>query len=192
MDKRNTPARRSYRKKLLDPRWQKKRLKVLERDDWACKSCGAKKRTLHVHHLGYAASGNPWDVEDVDLVTLCDQCHQYESDMMPLVLPEVQRQLKRVFLSDGMTDLLVALSCVPSLSVRKHDPRVDDFGSLLIHFCRDPRAAELVRQHFIETFEERSFEGISFDLLQEMANRTGDDEDEDMVAARYAEQDSGE
>ena len=26
----------TYKQKLKDPRWQKKRLKVLERDDWKC------------------------------------------------------------------------------------------------------------------------------------------------------------
>jgi len=30
----------TYKEKLLDPRWQKKRLEVLERDGWACRALG--------------------------------------------------------------------------------------------------------------------------------------------------------
>jgi hypothetical protein len=63
----------SYRKLLRDPRWQKKRLKILERDDWTCQRCGSTDRELQVHHLVYA--GAPWDVPDDALVTLCVRCH---------------------------------------------------------------------------------------------------------------------
>ena len=41
---------KSYKKLLKDPRWQKKRLKVLERAGWACEECGDTKTELHVHH----------------------------------------------------------------------------------------------------------------------------------------------
>ncbi len=64
----------NYSKKLRDPRWQKKRLEVLERDNWKCKKCGDDKHELHVHHLRY--SGEPWDVELEDLDTLCALCHK--------------------------------------------------------------------------------------------------------------------
>ena len=36
--------------KYKDPRWQKKRLKILERDKWACQLCDGKEKTLHIHH----------------------------------------------------------------------------------------------------------------------------------------------
>ncbi len=65
----------SYAEKLKDPRWQKKRLKVLERDGFECTDCGDDKKTLHVHHLNYAKSGNPWDSKLDDLETLCEDCH---------------------------------------------------------------------------------------------------------------------
>ena len=44
---------KSYKKLLKDPRWQKKRLKVLERAGWACEECGDTKTELHVHHTFY-------------------------------------------------------------------------------------------------------------------------------------------
>ena len=68
----------TYAEKLKDPRWQKKRLKVLERDKWTCKECGDKENTLNVHHLKYAKSGNPWDTPIKDLQTLCEKCHEGE------------------------------------------------------------------------------------------------------------------
>lgn len=63
----------TYQKKLLDPRWQKKRLKILERDDWTCQRCGDSTSFLHVHHLSYGKE--PWDVSNDLLVTLCENCH---------------------------------------------------------------------------------------------------------------------
>jgi hypothetical protein len=57
------------------PKWQKKRLKILERDEWSCVACGDADSTLHVHHAYY--EGDPWDVEDKFLQTLCEKCHSY-------------------------------------------------------------------------------------------------------------------
>lgn len=63
-----------YAQKLLDPRWQKKRLKILERDGFRCKLCGDEKTTLHIHHKKY--SGEPWEVDDEDLDSVCKDCHK--------------------------------------------------------------------------------------------------------------------
>lgn len=63
----------TYAEKLQDPRWQKKRLEVLDRDNWICQLCGDKKTTLHIHHLKY--SKNPWDSHIDDLVCYCKHCH---------------------------------------------------------------------------------------------------------------------
>lgn len=69
----------TYQEKLKDPRWQKKRLEILNRDNWTCKCCGDQETTLHVHHRKYS-DGDPWDTEDNDLFTLCELCHQAEHD----------------------------------------------------------------------------------------------------------------
>lgn len=66
----------TYKEKLLDPRWQRRRLEVLSRDKFACQYCGNTEQTLHVHHYSYAKSGNPWDAEDESLITLCADCHK--------------------------------------------------------------------------------------------------------------------
>lgn len=65
----------TYAEKLKDPRWQKKRLEVMQRDNFECRDCGDKKKTLHVHHCFYE-KGDPWDTDSVFLLTLCSKCHE--------------------------------------------------------------------------------------------------------------------
>jgi len=67
------PIPRSYARLLKDPRWQRRRLEVMQRDGWACQECGDTESTLHIHHAAYI--GNPWDAPSSDLTTLCDDCH---------------------------------------------------------------------------------------------------------------------
>jgi transposase len=64
----------SYSEKLKDPRWQKKRLEVFERDKFQCQACDSKDKTLHVHHLKY--EGEPWESPMEYLETLCEDCHE--------------------------------------------------------------------------------------------------------------------
>lgn len=64
-----------YSDKLRDPRWQKKRLEIFERDDWTCQSCFNSESTLVVHHRRYIADRDPWDYPDSLLITLCENCH---------------------------------------------------------------------------------------------------------------------
>lgn len=63
----------NYAEKLKDPRWQKKRLEILQRDEFTCTICQDKTTTLHIHHLKY--KGDPWSVENNHLVSLCADCH---------------------------------------------------------------------------------------------------------------------
>lgn len=78
----------NYRELLKDPRWQKKRLYVLERDGWQCQFCPDKESTLHVHHLKYFP-GMPWDCPDEYLITLCESCHESEEEMKGVDLYEL-------------------------------------------------------------------------------------------------------
>jgi hypothetical protein len=64
----------TYAEKLLDPRWQKKRLEILERDEWKCAYCGDSNNTLHVHHEAYVGE-YPWETPNYCLITLCGMCH---------------------------------------------------------------------------------------------------------------------
>jgi hypothetical protein len=62
-----------YSDLLRDPRWQKKRLEILQRDNFTCQHCKDTETELHVHHEEY--HGKPWEVESNKLVTLCKHCH---------------------------------------------------------------------------------------------------------------------
>ena len=64
---------KTYSRKLSNPLWQKKRLKILNRDKWACKKCSDTETELHVHHLEYHK--DPWNTPDKLLITLCAHCH---------------------------------------------------------------------------------------------------------------------
>jgi 5-methylcytosine-specific restriction endonuclease McrA len=65
----------AYQDKLKDPRWQKKRLEILTRDDWKCRLCEDTLSPLVVHHLCYFPTFEPWDYDDFYLMTLCESCH---------------------------------------------------------------------------------------------------------------------
>lgn len=73
-------AKKSYFQKLLDPRWQKKRLEVLSNADWTCQSCMATDETLHVHHKQYFKGKEPWEYETEQLTVLCKVCHELAHD----------------------------------------------------------------------------------------------------------------
>ena len=49
----------TYKEKLLDPRWQKKRLEILNRDNFTCQCCGDDKKTLNIHHKYYNSNLYP-------------------------------------------------------------------------------------------------------------------------------------
>jgi 5-methylcytosine-specific restriction endonuclease McrA len=70
-------TKKEYAQALRDPRWQKKRLKIFQRDGWRCRKCGSKKITLVVHHLKYTRK-YPWNEPDVHLITWCEKCHNKE------------------------------------------------------------------------------------------------------------------
>lgn len=65
----------NYKEKLQDPRWQRKRLEILQRDNFKCVECGEDKKTLHVHHIKYNQDCEPWEYEDDNFQTLCSNCH---------------------------------------------------------------------------------------------------------------------
>jgi len=73
----------AYSEKLKDPRWQKKRLEILERDGWKCMGCGSKDETLHVHHLFYQPHKEPWDIHNAFLITFCEWCHLQKCEAGP-------------------------------------------------------------------------------------------------------------
>lgn len=110
----STHPKTSYAEKLRDPRWQKKRLRILERDEWTCQQCYDQESTLHVHHLWY--QGEPWDAPDQALVTLCSECHEEESASRPAAEQNAVRYLRRLLAGD-LTDIPYCLGYADSVGL---------------------------------------------------------------------------
>lgn len=66
----------NYSEKLKDPRWQRKRLEILNRDGFKCLACGDAKSTLHVHHCYYVSKREPWEYPNESLLTFCAKRHK--------------------------------------------------------------------------------------------------------------------
>lgn len=94
---------KTYSEKLRDPRWQRKRLEVMQRDNFTCRSCKSTTTTLNVHHISYTKGAEPWEYELEDLLTLCEDCHEYESDNFP----EAKRKLLSALVQGGFDAMLL-------------------------------------------------------------------------------------
>lgn len=80
----------NYQDQIKNPNWQKKRLEIMQRDDFTCQSCMDSDSTLNVHHKYYLPNKKIWEYPSESLVTLCEFCHKD--------LHESQYQLERGFL----------------------------------------------------------------------------------------------
>ena len=67
--------RQAYSSQLEDPRWQRKRLEIMHRDQFSCQLCGSETNTLHVHHRYYISGRKPWEYPGFCYQTLCKKCH---------------------------------------------------------------------------------------------------------------------
>jgi 5-methylcytosine-specific restriction endonuclease McrA len=63
-------TKEEYRELRRDGRWQRKRLEIMQRDDFKCRQCGTTN-DLNVHHIRYIEGRLPWEYDNGDLVTLC-------------------------------------------------------------------------------------------------------------------------
>lgn len=70
----------TYSEKLTNPKWQKLRLQVFNRDNFSCCRCGSSDKELQVHHLNYFPDKEPWEYPQSSLITLCKDCHQKEKN----------------------------------------------------------------------------------------------------------------
>ncbi len=89
---------KSYSEKLRDPRWQKMRLKVFERDEWRCQLCSDETKTLHVHHR-YYMKVEPWEYPHDALMTLCEECHDGETEDLKTLESDLITILRKNFIA---------------------------------------------------------------------------------------------
>jgi len=98
----------TYAEKLRDPRWQKKRLEILNRDNFTCQCCGDKDSTLVIHHKVYA--GDPWQVTKDNLITYCDHCHNIFESWLKESKNEILRFGDIKICEDGFGRYLISLT----------------------------------------------------------------------------------
>lgn len=101
----------TYKEKLLDPRWQKRRLEILQRDKFKCQLCGDTETTLHVHHKVYRKC-EIWEYNDDELITYCKICHQIveyfkneEPDISEVI--SIRKELSQT--DEGQLNIIVLL-----------------------------------------------------------------------------------
>lgn len=79
----------TYWEQLRHPFWQRKRLEILQRDNFTCATCRSTTKTLNVHHSYYEKGKSPWEYPDESLKTLCEDCHGLNHGVMA----DIKRQL---------------------------------------------------------------------------------------------------
>lgn len=100
---------KTYSEKLKDPRWQKKRLEVLQRDNFTCQLCGDAETELHVHHHSYVKGRQPWEYELTNVVTYCKHCHRVVEELKDH-FGEVPLKIIKRYLADIETTAVSAIS----------------------------------------------------------------------------------
>lgn len=106
--------KKTYSELLKHPKWQKKRLEVMERSGFRCEICGSKEKTLHVHHAYYKKGNMPWEYPLGSLHCLCELCHSE--------VTELTNDIKDSIGSKSPHDLSRILGYVKCLDAR-NDPR---------------------------------------------------------------------
>lgn len=106
-----------YWQKLKDPRWQKKRLEILERDKWSCQFCDRGELDeveLHVHHKGYKWGNEPWDYPNWNFIALCADCHKTETEDIKSSQQDLLWEFRRLGVdSQALHDLNITLRRLP-------------------------------------------------------------------------------
>lgn len=123
----------TYSEKLKDPRWQKKRLEIFNRDGWLCQQCRLGVETLHVHHRYYLPKTEPWDYPDKVLVTLCESCHKNEEEERREAVESIFIALcNKGFLFGEIISIASIIESADSFSIP-----VSEVKALLEHFLHD-------------------------------------------------------
>lgn len=135
-------AKTSYSDKLKDPRWQKRRLEILERDGWMCQSCQDNESMLVVHHRFYE-KGEPWEAKDCVLITLCQQCHEQEHEAYPIHSEALVQALKsKGFLSHDITNIVHAFMRMNVINSPEY------MASLLLFAVTDDDTMQIISNRF--------------------------------------------
>lgn len=76
----------TYKEQIRHPKWQKKRLEIMQRDDFKCQYCKSENKTLNVHHLCYISGLKIWEYDNELLITLCEKHHGLIEDIKKVMV----------------------------------------------------------------------------------------------------------
>jgi hypothetical protein len=126
MKEKSSYFKTAYSEKLKDPRWQKLRLEILERDEWSCQACGNAEKTLHVHHTHYVKGFEPWDY--------VDDCHEIESSAISDSKQNLFASLSSlgIYLSCHVDFIAASLNHVPPMATDEVKAFADHINSLML------------------------------------------------------------
>lgn len=126
----------TYAEKLKDPRWQKKRLEILQRDGFKCMVCKDDKSTLNIHHKMYLKDTDPWNYSPQLLITLCEDCHKSEESNKQHIKMDLQLLYSLGYNNDTLHELYGYIEY--TLSAYKITPSQINsiISSALSHYAR--------------------------------------------------------
>lgn len=73
------------------PKWQKKRLEVMQAAGHRCERCGDDEHELQIHHGFYARNRKPWEYPNETLFCLCKECHEIAGYLRVSLMEEVAK-----------------------------------------------------------------------------------------------------
>jgi hypothetical protein len=106
----------TYSEQLKNPKWQKKRLEILEKHDFKCVNCGDAESQLQVHHLFYSRNVNPWDYPDHMYFTLCEKCHKEIHDVTEDLFIGISEYFNKEITNNPILDYLKAIRMASYMS----------------------------------------------------------------------------
>lgn len=138
----------AYAEKLKDPRWQKKRLQIMERDGFTCQICFDSESMLVVHHRYYIWKKEPWDYDNDLLVTLCQACHEAEHDEQDPASDLLKMLKWRGFFNHSISGLTTAIHAMPMV----YPP--DVIASAIVHLMgSEERMKDFMARYFADLAE---------------------------------------
>lgn len=139
---------KEYSELFKDPRWQKKRLEILQRDNFTCQVCDDTKKTLHVHHKLYFYGRDPWDYINDFFETLCEDCHKEETDNLKDACEFLTMAFKYKFFAHDIGNFAAA---VKELNIKK-PTRI--FIAALTFLMQDGPAQKQLLQSYLNHIRE--------------------------------------
>lgn len=166
---------KTYAEKLKDPRWQRKRLEIMERDGFKCRHCRSTEKTLNVHHRIYRKGKMPWDYEDDVFVTLCEDCHKVAEEQKERVL----LMMGRYSFSDDQ--IAFAAELIGNNSIQDRSDQVKFLWEIPLSYILEAAKSDLELKTCDPTIEDESLTAVynaSFSAIKAISSNVSKIEEE--------------